>query len=93
MQKRVIILLLTFISTGLNIFAQMPTRWRGPNGNGIYDEVGLLNEWPDSGPEIIWYFEGLGEGHSSPAFANNMIYLSGMVDGEGYIYALSQEGK
>lgn len=76
----------------LTIFAQNPTKWRGPNGNGIYQETGLIKEWPASGPEIIWHFDGLGEGHSSPAFANNTIYLSGMEGTTGYIYALSNFG-
>src|SRR5690606_40688931 len=75
-----------------SIFAQVPTKWRGPAGNGIYNENGLLKEWPASGPEILWHFDGLGEGHSSPAFANDMIYLSGMEGTTGYIYALSTFG-
>ena len=76
----------------LSLNAQESTRWRGPDGNGIY-KTGLLRQWPESGPEIIWYYEGLGEGHSSPAFAKGLIYLSGMVDGEGYIFVLNSEGK
>ena len=75
------------------LIAQVPTRWRGPHGNGNYKETGLLRQWPESGPEIIWHCEGLGEGHSSPAFAKGLIYLSGMVDGEGYIFVLNSEGK
>ena len=73
--------------------AQEPTRWRGPEGNGIYPETGLMKSWPDSGPRIIWSYDGLGEGFSSPAFANNMIYVSGMVGTTGFVYALSQDGK
>jgi outer membrane protein assembly factor BamB len=74
-------------------FAQEPTRWRGPEGNGIYPETGLMKSWPASGPQIIWSYDGLGEGFSSPAFANNMIYVSGMVGTTGFVYALSQDGK
>jgi outer membrane protein assembly factor BamB len=73
--------------------AQEPTRWRGPEGNGIYKETGLLKIWPQSGPQILWSFDNLGEGFSSPAFANNMIYLSGMEGTTGFVYALSQDGK
>lgn len=76
-----------------SVSAQESTRWRGPDGNGIYRETGLLRQWPESGPEIVWHYEGLGEGHSSPAFAKGLIYLSGMVDGEGYIFVLNSEGK
>ena len=82
-----------FVLIGFFISAQDVTLWRGPNGNGVYTESGLLKEWHADGPEIIWYFEGLGDGHSSPAIAHNRIYLSGMNDNKGYIYALNFDGK
>jgi len=72
--------------------AQEPTVWRGGD-NGTYHESGLLKEWPIDGPQILWSFEELGEGHSSPVFANDQIYIATMIDGEGYIYVLSQDGK
>ncbi len=93
MSERTIILFIIILLTEINLSAQTATRWRGPNGNGIYDETGLLKKWPASGPEILWHFEGLGEGHSSPAFANGTIYLSGMTGDEGFVYALSADGK
>lgn len=74
------------------VFAQNPTVWRG-DGSGIYNEAGLLKEWPANGPEILWTFEGLGEGHSSPVFANDLIYLSGMIDSIGHVFAFNQDGK
>ena len=64
-------------------FAQVPTKWRGPNENGIYDETGLLKQWPANGPEIIWHYDDLGEGHSSPVFANDLIYISAGIDSRG----------
>jgi outer membrane protein assembly factor BamB len=67
-------------------------KWRGPLANGIYDQPGLLDEWPANGPEILWVYEGLGNGFSSPVFANGKIYLSGEVDTMGYIFILNKEG-
>ncbi len=93
MPTRIGCLSIMFIFTVLSVSSQDATRWRGANGDGIYSESGLLKEWPASGPEIIWHFDGLGEGHSSPAFANNLIYLSGMIDKTGYIFVLDQNGK
>ncbi len=83
------ILVLIFAST---LFAQTPTVWRG-DGSGIYNETGLLKQWPEGAPEILWTFEGLGKGHSSPAFANGKIYISGTVGEEGFVFVLSEEGK
>ena len=77
----------------LSSYAQEPTRWRGPNANGIYPEKGLLKEWPAGGPAMLWHSEGLGEGYSSPVIANGKIYISGMIDNTGYISVLNDDGK
>lgn len=74
------------------LLAQKPTVWRGGD-NGIYHETGLLTGWPADGPEILWSYEDLGDGFSSPTFANNQIYISTMIGDEGYIFVLSQDGK
>lgn len=73
--------------------AQQATQWRGEGSKGIYNETGLLKSWPAAGPEVIWRSEGFGEGHSSPAFANGKIYLSGTIGGIGYIFQLTPDGK
>jgi hypothetical protein len=31
----------------ISIKAQEVAQWRGPERNGIYNEVGLLKKWPD----------------------------------------------
>ena len=36
-------------------------QWRGPNRDGISRETGLLKEWPDGGPQVLWRVP-LGEG-------------------------------
>jgi outer membrane protein assembly factor BamB len=86
------VLFLIIILSSVVSFAQKPTVWRG-EGNGVYNETGLLKEWPANGPEVLWTVEGVGEGHSSPVFANGKIYLSGMIDSTGYIFVFNQDGK
>lgn len=73
--------------------AQDGTRWRGPEATGVYHETGLMDTWPAGGPEILWHFDGLGQGFSSPVFAGGKIYLTGMELTLGYIYCLSIDGK
>lgn len=69
------------------------TRWRGPSAEGIYSSTELLNEWPESGPEIIWSYENLGQGHSSAVIANDYLYTSGMTDGTGHLFKFDLNGQ
>ncbi|WP_297089816.1 PQQ-binding-like beta-propeller repeat protein [uncultured Draconibacterium sp.] len=91
MIKKCLLVAFTLLFTTTILFAQKPTVWRGEN-NGIYPDTGLLKEWPANGPEILWTFEGLGEGHSSPVFANNQIYLSTLQGEDGFIVVFNQDG-
>ncbi|WP_372772264.1 PQQ-binding-like beta-propeller repeat protein [Mangrovibacterium sp.] len=73
-------------------FSQNATQWRGLNSEGKYPAPSLLNEWPENGPEIIWHFDDLGKGFSSPAFANGLIYCTGMIDSTGYLFVINENG-
>ncbi len=77
----------------LNIQAQEPTRWRGPSGDGIYPETGLLTQWPTDGPEILWSYDRLGQGHSSAVAGDDVIFVTGMIEGTGYLFKFDLEGK
>ena len=69
--------------------------WRGPNRDGIYPETGLLKQWPEEGPALLWSYEGLGHGHNSVAVANNIVYVSGVKDSAqatGTLFAFDFEG-
>jgi len=93
MKRLLALLSLVLFLHPLLSFSQNPTKWRGPNQNGYYPETGLLQEWPANGPEVLWQYDKLGEGYSSPAFGNERIYVSGMESQTGYVYALEQNGK
>jgi len=69
------------------------SQWRGPQRNGIYPETGLLKSWPEKGPEILWAFQGLGAGHGSAGIGKDRIFVLGMTDTTGYLYALNHNGK
>lgn len=69
------------------------SEWRGPNRQGIFYETGLLNSWPENGPELLWSYEGLGAGHSSPGIGNNCIFMTGMIDTVGVLYSFDMNGK
>ena len=93
MNKGVFTLMIAGLLALVTAKAQEPTTWRGPGSSGNYSETGLLKSWPATGPEILWHFDELGDGFSSPVFANGKIYVSAAVNNVGYIYALSLDGK
>ena len=64
------IALLFLTSSG---FAADWPQWFGPNRDGISSEKGLLKNWPDSGPAVLWRIP-LGEGFSSIAVARGAAY-------------------
>lgn len=70
---------------------QEATSWR--NGtNGVYPATDLMDKWPADGPEIIWAYEQLGQGHSSPVVAGEYVYTTGMTDGTGYLFKFNMDG-
>lgn len=92
MRNKAIVTVL-LLTASIFLFAQTPTRWRGPHGNGNYDDTGLLRSWPVEGPQVLWSYEQLGAGFSSPVVIHNKIYTSGTEENTGYVYALTNEGK
>ncbi|MFC1479758.1 PQQ-binding-like beta-propeller repeat protein [Planctomycetota bacterium] len=49
-------------------------QFRGPDRNGIASDKGLLREFPEQGPRIIWK-KKLGEGHAGPAVYKGRVYV------------------
>ncbi|MFC2112555.1 PQQ-binding-like beta-propeller repeat protein [Bacteroidota bacterium] len=70
--------------------------WRGPSRDGIYLETGLLKQWTDDGPDLLWSYEGLGFGHNAVAVANNKVYVTGVRDSiqaAGILFVLDFNGE
>jgi len=88
-------LVLSFLisSLGYASMAQDISQWRGQNRDGIYTETGLMKKWPDAGPKLLWHYDELGDGHTSAAVTGKAVYITGMVNGMGYIHALDHSGK
>lgn len=52
-------------------------QFHGPNRDAKCPETGLLQEWPEGGPELLWKIEGLGRGYSTISIAGGKIYTMG----------------
>ena len=67
--------------------------WRGPDRTGVYNETGLLQKWPENGPELLWFVEDIGFGYSSPTITNDAIYITGRKNKDDFLSAYTLEGK
>ena len=69
-------------------------QFRGPNRDGIFDETGLMKEWPAAGPPVAWVATGLGQGYSSVSVTKDAIYVPGMLgEDQGHVSVLDLHGK
>ncbi|MDD4870978.1 MAG: PQQ-binding-like beta-propeller repeat protein, partial [Kiritimatiellae bacterium] len=68
-------------------------QWRGPRRDGICDETGLLQQWPEEGPKLVWKISGVGRGYSAPIVTGGRIYVAGDVGDELRIFAFDLDGK
>ena len=71
---------------------QSIVQWRGVDRSGIYTETGLKTSWGEDGPPMLWYFNGLGYGYSSPVAAGDRIFVTGMENGIGTIFVFDTRG-
>ncbi|MCP4710404.1 MAG: PQQ-like beta-propeller repeat protein, partial [Planctomycetes bacterium] len=70
------------------------SQFRGPNRDGKSVETGLLKQWPDGGPKLLWATkEDLGKGWSHPVIANDTIYTLGNFRQDGILFALDMDGQ
>lgn len=52
-------------------------QWRGPLRDGTSREKGLLPQWPQSGPKLLWQIKDAGAGYGSVAVAGGKLFLTG----------------
>ncbi len=68
-------------------------QWHGPNRDNISTETGLMKQWPEGGPEMLWFIEGIGTGYSTVSISDGFIYVTGMIKKEGMLSKIDLTGK
>jgi hypothetical protein len=63
-------------------------QFHGPHQDNKSPDTGLLDQWPEGGPELIWKAEGLGYGYASVSIAGGRIFTSGNIDDQSVVTAL-----
>lgn len=88
---RILYITVFCIFVSISVPAQV-VQWRGPDRDGHYPSTGLLQEWPEGGPELIAKFDDLNSGYSSPVWYNETIFLSGLKDSLTLLTAMKLDG-
>lgn len=78
------VLLLPLVTQGQSYWNQ----WRGPNRDAISPDKGLLKQWPQEGPRLVWKATGLGGGFSGVSRWDDRLFTMGDKEDTSYLLAI-----
>ncbi len=67
--------------------------WRGPQRDGKSPDTGLLKQWPEGGPPLLWKAAGIGRGYSSVTVVHGTVYITGVLESSEVLTAFDQDGR
>src|SRR5437588_3946044 len=82
---------LALYAAGTNDSAPDWPKFRGPNGDGISRDTGLLQDWPKDGPPLVWKSDPVGTGFSSVSMAGRRVFTMGDDTGSSWVFALDRD--
>ena len=78
-EKSVRFVILTFAVCGcVSVSADDWPQWMGPERDNVWRENGLIKQFPDGGPDVLWRTPVAG-GYAGPAVANGRIFVTDYV--------------
>lgn len=97
-RKQILTLLsgILVLSSMTSIQAQGQPQWpafHGPDRSNKSIETGLLSEWPEEGPDLLWTISGLGKGYSTVSVTDKYLFTAGTGDQQTFVFAFDLEGK
>jgi outer membrane protein assembly factor BamB len=81
------------VSAIASAIAEDWNQFLGPRRDNRSIETGLLAQWPEGGPPLLWTAGGLGAGYATVAVSDGMIYTAGDTETELVISALDLSGQ
>ena len=78
-----------------SVHAQDQSQWpafHGPDRSNKSVETGLLDDWPEEGPKLLWTISGLGKGYSTVSVTDEYLFTSGTGDQHNLVFAFDPEG-
>lgn len=64
---------LTVLCFGLVSADDWP-HWGGPNGDGVWRETGMIDQFPESGPNVLWR-QKIGAGYAGPSVSGGRVFV------------------
>ncbi|RPH40081.1 MAG: hypothetical protein EHM91_11525, partial [Planctomycetota bacterium] len=64
-------------------------QFRGSKRNAQSSDVGLLKQWPASGPPLAWKTTGIGQGFSSVCHFGKFVFTMGEAENKCLLVAIS----
>lgn len=68
-------------------------QFRGLHRDGKSPERGLLSQWPEGGPRLLWSINGLGRGFSAPVISGGRLVMTGDLEERLEVLAFDLQGK
>jgi outer membrane protein assembly factor BamB len=90
MLKRIFLTLLA-LALAVTLQAADWPQWRGPNRDGISQDTGLLQEWPEGGPKPRWKRTDIGTGYSSPVVVGGKVLVQTTRGKEEFALCLDEK--
>jgi len=67
--------------------------FHGADRLNISSETGLMKQWPEGGPELLWTYDECGRGYSGVSIADGMIFTAGDFPEAEKVMALDMDGQ
>ncbi|HEX3988160.1 MAG TPA: PQQ-binding-like beta-propeller repeat protein [Verrucomicrobiae bacterium] len=84
-----IALVVFFLAVGSALAGDWP-QFLGPHANGISDETGLLDKWPETGPRVVWD-KSIGTGYGAPSVIDQKLVFHQRVGDEEIVECLNAD--
>lgn len=85
------VLALALLTAAASALAYEWPQWMGPDRDGLTQETGLQQQWPEEGPKRVWLNQEMGLGYAGPAIAGGKLYTLGAREGTEQLIALDAE--
>jgi len=89
----VVLIAVALLGAASDLSATSWPQFHGPHRDNRSTETGLLKQWPDGGPRLLWQADGLGEGWASVAVKDGRLYTAGEIGSNTVITALDLAGQ